>query len=102
MRINTKIASLVALMAMSATMVNAKDFSYTENFDEDAGGAYFTNLPDGWASEDASEPFKRYRDKYIMSGTAHSGDYVVGTLQDRKSTRLNSSDRSLSRMPSSA
>lgn len=47
MRINTKIASLVALMAMSATMVNAKDFSYTENFDEDAGGAYFTNLPDG-------------------------------------------------------
>lgn len=85
MRINTKIASLVALMAMSATMVNAKDFSYTENFDEDAGGAYFTNLPDGWASEDASEPFKRYRDKYIMSGTAHSGDYVIGTLQTTSS-----------------
>ena len=81
MRINTKIASLVALMAMSATMANAKEFSYTENFDEDAAGAYFAGLPDGWASEDDTEPFKRYRNTYIMSGAAHSGDYVVGTLQ---------------------
>ena len=82
MRINTKIASLAMLMAMTATSAGAKEFSYTEDFDEDAGGAKYTVLPDGWATEDADDmPFKRYSAKYITGAAAHSGDYVVATSQ---------------------
>ena len=86
MRINTKIASLAMLMAMTATSAGAKEFSYTEDFDEDAGGAKYTVLPDGWATEDAEDmPFKRYNGKYITGAAAHSGDYVVATSQTSSS-----------------
>lgn len=81
MRKTTKIAPLMALMALSSLDANAQEIVYEDSFDDIASTQPVEKLPDGWATEDATEPFKRYRNNYIMSGAAHSGNYVIGTLQ---------------------
>ena len=44
----------------------------------------------------------RGRDRYLRFNQEYPGDWHLRPKVDRKSTRLNSSHRSLSRMPSSA
>ena len=79
MKIFTPFKTFALLLAMSAGTVSAQEFSYTENFDDDATFTQSEDLPDGWASTSNSEAIKRYQGTYIGSG-ANSGTYVLGTL----------------------
>ena len=55
------------------------------------------------AIEDAADNIRRFHEKQVReSWFTDDGDGVILGQRDRKSTRLNSSHRSLSRMPSSA
>ena len=81
MRVNKKIVPLMAFMALASLDANAQEIVYEDSFDDIASTQPIEKLPDGWATEDDTEPFKRYRNNYIMSGAAHSGNYVIGTLQ---------------------
>lgn len=65
----------------AALQANAKEFSYTENFDTPAV-TETADLPEGWTAVASSQwsPIKRYTGSYLNIGGAHSGNSVLGTL----------------------
>ena len=81
MEINTKFKTFAFSCALfTALQANAKEFSYTENFDEPTV-AEKADLPEGWkavASDYA--PIMRYAGSYVGTG-AHSSNAVLGTLE---------------------
>ncbi len=79
MKIFTPFKTFALLLALSAGTASAQEFSYTENFDDDASFTASADLPDGWTSTTNSEAIKRYQGSYLGSGT-NSGNYVLGTL----------------------
>ncbi len=79
MKIFTPFKTFALLLALTAGTASAKEFSYTENFDDDATFTASADLPDGWASTSNMETVKRYQGSYLGSG-ANSGDCVLGTL----------------------
>lgn len=81
MGINTKFKTFAFSCALfTALQANAKEFSYTENFDEPAVEKQ-AELPEGWAAiaSSQSSPIKRYAGTFLTTG-AHSNGAVLGTL----------------------
>ncbi|HCD76805.1 MAG TPA: hypothetical protein DEQ27_00045, partial [Prevotella sp.] len=81
MEINTKFKTFAFSCALfTALQANAKEFSYTENFDEPAITEN-ADLPEGWTAV-ASDyaPIMRYAGTYVGTG-AHSNNAVLGTLE---------------------
>lgn len=80
MKIFTTLRFLLATLALVATSAQARVVSYVETFDDDTSFPNGATLPEGWLSENDTEPVKRYAGTYLGTG-AHSGNYVLGTMQ---------------------
>ena len=90
---NARIETLVALTQADMERVNAMILSRT--------GSDVTMIPEV-ANHLISSGGKRLRPMLTLAAAALSGYRGEGHVKDRKSTRLNSSHSTLSRMPSSA
>lgn len=75
----SKFSIAAVLLAITSLPTSAKEFSYKENFDDDASFTVSQDMPDGWLSK-GTFPFKRYNAATEMYISAYSGDYVFGTL----------------------
>lgn len=71
---------LLAALALVSLSAQARVVSYVETFDDDSSFSADATLPDGWKSENDTEPVKRYAGSYLGTGS-HSGNYVLGTMQ---------------------
>lgn len=81
MGINTKFKTFAFSCALfTALQANAKEFSYTENFDEPAVTEK-ADLPEGWKAVASDySPIMRYTGTYTGTG-AHSNNAVLGTRE---------------------